>query len=272
MLGTDAKVSGMRVNNGDVALERLWPCGCVAQHFGHKDKIALWTPCPRHIDIFFVRHMSRFNQARSPQNDMRDKVGRLRRSFAPLLALGLMLGSVDMMIILLGRIRRAEAEAIVDGLTGLYNRRGWERRAIEERTRLQRQPETIAIFMMDVDDLKGINDREGHAAGDATLVRVAEVILSVTRQHDVAARFGGDEFGLLAMLSDERDAETIEYRLMEGFRAKGLSVSIGHAQVTAERTIVDAMESADREMYMQKEQRHSKRSRSTGFLEPSVVP
>lgn len=232
-------------------IELRWACECSAIRHGLHEKVSLWQPCPEHVDIFIARHESRL-----VRSGRRRPVRRWRRSFGALLVFVLGIAVVEAMLLLLRRLRRAEADSIVDSLTGLYNRRGWERRALEECTRLQRQPEAMMIFMMDLDDLKGINDLEGHAAGDAALVGTAEVIMSVTRQHDVASRLGGDEFGLLATRADDRVARVIEQRLMNGFSEKGLSVSIGRAEVNAQTTMAEAMLKADQAMYAQKAIRH----------------
>lgn len=94
----------------------------------------------------------------------------------------------------LSDIKRAQAEALRDPLTGLFNRRG----AIE-RIRRATAPETrrhgrLGLIYLDLDGFKAINDRQGHAAGDACLVEVARAIGGVIRPGDSAARVGGDEF------------------------------------------------------------------------------
>jgi diguanylate cyclase (GGDEF)-like protein len=255
MLGASTYAAGLGGERG-APIELRWPCECSAIRRGRHEKVALWRPCGAHVDIFIARHESRL-VGPGTQSGRRKPLRRWRRSFGAFLVFVLGTAVVEAMLALLRRVQRAEAESIIDSLTGLYNRRGWERRALEECTRLQRQPEATMIFMMDLDDLKGINDLEGHAAGDAALISTAEVIMSVTRQHDVASRLGGDEFGLLATCADDRAARLIEERLLNGFNEKGLSVSIGRCQVNAQTTMAEAMQNADREMYAQKAIRHA---------------
>lgn len=86
--------------------------------------------------------------------------------------------------------------ALRDGLTGLYNRTGFERAV----TRIfDAQPHSLSasIVMIDLDYFKPINDIAGHAAGDTMLIKVAQAITSLARASDVVARLGGDEFGVL---------------------------------------------------------------------------
>lgn len=243
------------MSNADGVRAFSWPCGCSSHVHADDDKIALWRSCAAHADIFIDRHafrLSKLQERRERAERRRVKAEQWRKSFAALAAVAGSICAVDAVLMLLQRFLRAEADSIIDPLTGLYNRRGWERRSIEECKRLQRQPEATVLFMMDLDDLKIINDRNGHAAGDEALVRAAQVIMSVTRQHDVASRLGGDEFGLLATNADEHDADVIEHRLRNGFADSGLSVSIGRAQVTMGSTITEASEDADRNMYAEK--------------------
>ena len=94
---------------------------------------------------------------------------------------------------LLRRVERAETAALVDELTALFNRRGWEQLIEREETRAARYGHGATVFMMDIDGLKRVNDEEGHGAGDALLGRTGTVLRTVIREHDVAARLGGDE-------------------------------------------------------------------------------
>ncbi|HEU4654964.1 MAG TPA: GGDEF domain-containing protein [Steroidobacteraceae bacterium] len=93
------------------------------------------------------------------------------------------------------RIREHYELSIRDELTQLYNRRGALAAA---RDALAANASSYALILVDVDDLKGINDRHGHAAGDDFLVRVADAMCSSVRDTDVCARLGGDEFLIFA--------------------------------------------------------------------------
>jgi diguanylate cyclase (GGDEF)-like protein len=86
-----------------------------------------------------------------------------------------------------------------DALTGLCNARGLSNRLGTALARVNRYREPLALLLVDVDGLKRINDRDGHAAGDAALRAVAEAIQTALRESDAAARWGGDEFAILAL-------------------------------------------------------------------------
>jgi diguanylate cyclase (GGDEF)-like protein len=82
-------------------------------------------------------------------------------------------------------------------LTGLWNRRQFDVRCIEELDRAARFGERFAVVLCDIDDFKRVNDTLGHLAGDAVLVEVARRIVENTRGVDLVARYGGEEFGLV---------------------------------------------------------------------------
>lgn len=87
--------------------------------------------------------------------------------------------------------------AVTDGLTGLFNRRKLDEALASEFERARRYRRPLSIIMIDMDGLKSINDAHGHSAGDAALKRIAHVVRAETRQIDMPARFGGDEFVVL---------------------------------------------------------------------------
>lgn len=111
------------------------------------------------------------------------------------------------------RLRRAVAElesyralAYRDALTGLWNRRYFEERLGQEMSLARRKPsKRFSLLALDLNDLKRINDLEGHAAGDAALQRAASFLKSRLREHDVCCRIGGDEF--VVILRDMGPAE-----------------------------------------------------------------
>lgn len=87
--------------------------------------------------------------------------------------------------------------AALDQLTGLYNRRSGEQRLAEEISRAERHHRPLTVLLMDVDDLKLVNDTYGHAAGDLILKNFAERLQRAIRGSDLAVRIGGDEFMVL---------------------------------------------------------------------------
>ena len=119
-----------------------------------------------------------------------------------------------------------------DRLTSLANRHAFEERLKEEIARSVRYGEPLALLLVDVDGLKGINDRQGHHAGDLALQAVARALRAGARQADLPARFGGDEFALLAPSTAPEAAMTLGERIRSLVVAQGLeelTVSVGVA-------------------------------------------
>jgi diguanylate cyclase (GGDEF)-like protein len=115
-----------------------------------------------------------------------------------------------------------------DSLTGLTNLRGFLQRVDEELSRAKRYRQPLALLLVDLDGLKGINDRHGHRAGDLALRHVATAIRAELRSADVGARWGGDEFAILAPNTFGAAA----FKL--GERVRGLISRTGpHGPVTA---------------------------------------
>ncbi|PAU76317.1 sensor domain-containing diguanylate cyclase [Halomonas salipaludis] len=131
--------------------------------------------------------------------------------------------------------RTAELETMAsrDMLTGLLNRNGLAQCAASALERSRRMQQPLALLMLDLDDFKPINDRFGHAVGDQVLQRVARRIAVQARAGDHCARFGGDEFIVLAEnCGDEDDLAEIRQRLTEAITApialpNGSRVSVG---------------------------------------------
>jgi diguanylate cyclase (GGDEF)-like protein len=88
-------------------------------------------------------------------------------------------------------------QAIRDSLTGLFNRRFMEVTFTQELARAEREGEAIGVILLDIDEFKIVNDTFGHAAGDATLVALAEVLVGRLRSSDTVCRYGGEEFLLV---------------------------------------------------------------------------
>jgi len=143
-----------------------------------------------------------------------------------------------------------------DALTGLHNRAYFE----EEMNRLElsrRYP--ISIVVGDVDGLKWVNDRYGHAAGDEVLRRVGQVMMTSFRSEDVIARIGGDEFAVLLPGMDAEKAQKVLDRVQEALaaplaedRRPLMSLSLGIATARKGDSLGTILKEADAHMYKSK--------------------
>ena len=142
---------------------------------------------------------------------------------------------------LLGRKVDALAQlSHTDSLTGLLNARGFSVRLADELKRSRRYRDPLTLLFLDLDGLKRINDRHGHRAGSMALRKVARVIRSELRETDVAARWGGDEFTLIAQKTGVETgmalAERIRRRIEDRMAKWPLTASVGIATAELSRT------------------------------------
>ena len=122
----------------------------------------------------------------------------------------------------LDNVRRHErvlAQASEDGLTGLFNHRAFQTQLEAEIARASRHGHPLSVMMIDLDDFGAINNRYGHQAGDATLLAVATAIRHSGRRHDVAARYGGDEFAVILPETGLDEAAGVAERTLAALRA-----------------------------------------------------
>ncbi|MCP2259079.1 diguanylate cyclase (GGDEF) domain-containing protein [Streptoalloteichus tenebrarius] len=114
--------------------------------------------------------------------------------------------------------------AITDGLTGLHTRRFFEAQLPLEVARARRGDSSLAVFIIDVDHFKSINDRYGHPAGDQVLIEVAARLRAAARAGDVLARYGGEEFALLVPGARREELERIAERLRHQVASSPITV------------------------------------------------
>ncbi len=148
-----------------------------------------------------------------------------------------------------------------DGLTGLLNRRAIETLIEREAQRLQRFGEPYAVLLADVDHFKRINDRLGHAGGDAVLCAVAQVLMQQAREVDRVARYGGEEFCVLLPHTGEEGALHAAERLRDALRnqpvrwgeeAVDVRLSIGVAAAGGHESVAQLLRRADQALYAAK--------------------
>lgn len=153
-------------------------------------------------------------------------------------------------------------QAYEDALTGILNRRGFDEHLELALTDVNRHGDDLAVILLDVDELKHINDTRGHAAGDSALQFVADALRRAVRLGDYVARLGGDEFAVLLPRTNEdqagRIAERVRTTLQQASSGAGhaVTVSAGVAEVrlvdpAAERA-GRLLERADRALYAAK--------------------
>lgn len=159
------------------------------------------------------------------------------------------------------RIRMLEHLADTDPLTGLLNRRGLASRLAERLAEARRHSEPGVVLFIDMDGLKRINDRFGHAAGDAAIRMVGEGLRNTVRAHDSVGRIGGDEFAVLVsrishdkgLASAARISRAIgRLTLVQDGAAVPLSISVGLAPFSGDETPHELLDRADSAMYRDK--------------------
>jgi diguanylate cyclase (GGDEF)-like protein len=162
------------------------------------------------------------------------------------------------------KIAVAELERVSerDTLTPLFNRRYFLTAIHHRIARFERHAERAAVVFVDVNQLKYINDSFGHAAGDFALMEIAKRLAESIRATDVAARIGGDEFGLILDQSSEEGARAQISRLGDVLTAApaaydgheiALSACFGIAMLQSGMTESDILAAADRDMYRNKQ-------------------
>jgi diguanylate cyclase len=177
-------------------------------------------------------------------------------------------------------LQSARGEALIDPLTGILNRRGFENSAkiiFADQVALGKG---LCLLMVDIDHFKTINDTYGHLFGDKVIRAVAKTLKSKVRGQDSVARVGGEEFALLLAETDISGARTVaEYmrqtiedckihRIDAQENIGGITISIGVAEYTSGNSLVDLLGHADKALYASKKQG---RNRTTVYADPKAL-
>jgi diguanylate cyclase (GGDEF)-like protein len=164
------------------------------------------------------------------------------------------------------RIAELEARVDVDPLTETLNRRGFERELTRSLAYVKRYEASAALIYIDLDRFKPVNDRHGHAAGDAVLKAIAAALLQQVRASDVVARIGGDEFVVLlwnvsgavaAAKALALEAAVAATRLHFGNATLTVGASTGVALLRPLDGAADVLSRADAAMYARKAERQA---------------
>jgi diguanylate cyclase (GGDEF)-like protein len=171
----------------------------------------------------------------------------------------LLVERTQQLVLLRQKIDRLRADADLDSLTGLANRRRFRVALVREVERWRRYRVPCALLMLDIDHLKSVNDKFGHPVGDSVIRQIAQTLKEVSRDNDTGARLGGEEFALLlagvdlgrAVSAAERLRSVLSSKRVEGVGT--VTVSIGVAgcpeNATSERALYSA---SDKALYVSK--------------------
>jgi len=165
------------------------------------------------------------------------------------------------------RVQELEATADCDALTGVFNRRGFDRELKRSLAYVKRYWTRAALLYVDLDGFKPVNDAHGHAAGDAVLKAVGATLSVNVRASDTVARIGGDEFALILWNLGEADAASKSWALEAAVgetivdwngATLGVGASIGFVMLTPSDELAEVLARADHAMYARKAARKSR--------------
>lgn len=163
-------------------------------------------------------------------------------------------------------LQNARSEALIDPLTGVFNRRGFESQMRKLAANADLQGKKMVFMMLDIDFFKKINDTYGHLFGDKVIRTIAEVLKAKVKGQDSVARLGGEEFAVLLPDTSLQGGYTVAEHIRCGIEkgkirrsdkqksVEGITISIGVADCDARDDWMDAMNKADKALYASKKQ------------------
>jgi diguanylate cyclase (GGDEF)-like protein len=170
---------------------------------------------------------------------------------------------IDALLARADELQRVRRLAVTDPLTGVANRRAFGETLRRELARAHRSRKPLAVLMFDIDDFKAINDTLSHAAGDQALRVVARTARQLTREGDLVARIGGDEFAVMLPETGSEEARAIGERIRarlasESGHGPPLRVSLGLAsEYPPPASALTLLATADADLYRDKAVRKS---------------
>jgi len=181
------------------------------------------------------------------------------------------------------RAREMAKRADTDALTGVLNRMGFNEAMSRELARARRYQQPLSLAILDLDHFKRLNDEFGHPVGDQVLVRTAKLLSSCVRESDTVARWGGEEFAVIAPMTAEEGAARLAEKLRSIMAATHLgpkdavTASFGVAELRADDTVETLLERADAALYRAKQAGRNRvclagQEPGTGIAPPPVKP
>jgi diguanylate cyclase (GGDEF)-like protein len=158
------------------------------------------------------------------------------------------------------RSRREQQDALVDPLTGVASRLGFERRLSVEWRKARGNGRGLGLLILDLDDLDSFGERGGRTATEVALREIADTIARDLRDDDLVARFDGDEFVVVSPETSANGLRQLAGKLTSSLAERGLEVSIGRAELEpGDRTPADVVARADVAMHQEKERKRTVR-------------
>ena len=147
-----------------------------------------------------------------------------------------------------------------DPLTNLYNRRYFNEITVNLLAIGKRSKDAISLLMIDIDNFKSVNDDYGHAIGDNVIKFLANKLLEQTRESDIIARFGGEEFAIILTNTDKKNALTIAENLRKNIENSvidgvtfTISIGVDEFDYENDKTLYNSLERADKALYTAKQ-------------------